>query len=267
MDLVEGNKIVPELQKIFEDWFEKFQNDGKLTSIELIEFIKKSTQIFENITNKDIRIKRILQDYDGGQKGYLVKDEFLAFYVDSALEQGKREIVWDNLRKMGIRNDLKKLNDEINVKPLEEDKSKFPRYCLSKDSEFFNSLEELFDISASVANEGSNFIYMLMTNSKIYQQILNIDTNIDKDGKVNWSSILDSKRISMFLYSLHIIESLIEDVSYGSAKVDSNDLDLALFEGDPNNYSIEDIRKIKVNWIKNFFMKGGLDYLLEVNMS
>jgi hypothetical protein len=36
-------------------------------------------------------------------------NEFVEFYSESCLKQDKKRVVWDNLRTMEIRNDLKKV--------------------------------------------------------------------------------------------------------------------------------------------------------------
>jgi len=229
----------------------------------LINVIKKTTQVYDDINESDTRIQYILKNYDKEGKKYLSREQFLQFFIDATLKPDKREAVWDNLHKMGIRNDLKNLDDEFNFQTKDIDKTNFPRYRLSKDSEFFDSLGKILDISASVANEGYNFINMLMTNSKIYQQIVK-PTVDDKTKLVDWTNILDNKNINKLLYSLQIVESLIEDIELGKENIDSNDYDIALFDDD--NINIKSIIKIKLKWLHDFFLLGGFNYLIKVTI-
>lgn len=216
-----------------------------------------------------------MSTYDPQDNGFLDEDGFVGFFKDSLLINKKVEAIWDNLTKMGIRNDLKRVEDGLKYAKKEVDKSSFPRYCLSKDPEFFEALEKMMDITPTLANEGYNFINLLMTNSKIYQQIIKLkiddeSKNFEKvidplsnnpDEKI-WPKIFDNKNNNKLLYTLQIVESIIEDIELYRDNIDSNDHDLALFEEE--NLSLENIKNLKNQWLNDFFTTGGFDYLNKV---
>ena len=61
--------------------------------------------------------------------------------------------------------------------------------------------------------------------------ILKLESFDKETLEINWTSIFNNKNNNKLLYSLHIIESIIEDNNIMSEKVELNDYDLELFEG------------------------------------
>lgn len=101
-----GNPI-PEVVKIFEDWFEIYSENGHMTRRTGAMFVKDVINLGYAIQIDDQRVDYFFQTCDKANKGYIIKEDFINFYSDSCVH--KPSVVWDNLEHMGIRNDLKKV--------------------------------------------------------------------------------------------------------------------------------------------------------------
>ena len=62
----------------------------------------------EKVTIDDKRIKGFFDSYEKEKKGYVTEDKFFDFYINAIVTK-KEDIVWENLKTMGIREDLRKI--------------------------------------------------------------------------------------------------------------------------------------------------------------
>ena len=52
---------------------------------------------------------------------------------------------------------------------------------------------------------------MLATNQVLYKRVLQLKTAADESGKINWSVFFDNNSVYKLLYTLQIIEAVMEE--------------------------------------------------------
>lgn len=104
-----NGQVVPECVKIFNDWYDTYSTEGKMTREDCARFVKAVTNSREDIGVEDQRIRGLFETYDKNKDGLLEREEFVGFYLECSLKPEKKRVVWDNLKTMGIRNDLKRV--------------------------------------------------------------------------------------------------------------------------------------------------------------
>jgi len=207
VELVLNNEVVPDCIKIFNDWYDFYSTEGKMTREDCARFVKAVTGSRDDISIDDPRIKGLFDTYDTNRDGLLEKEDFVGFYRECALRPDKKRVVWENMKTMGIRNDLKRLDEPYEL--YNSEKTLLPRYNLAHNEELFQTIFSLQDLDENIAKEASNFLYLITTNPNIYRQIL---FGIVETETVEWENQLDSKNIYKLIYALQIIESFLEDI-------------------------------------------------------
>lgn len=140
-NLTKGKKFTEKAQKVFEEIFTQFSEDGKMSRAKCLEFTR-ACLADENIKVDNYQIDGIFKDYDKEEKGYLTVDNFLHFYLKSANK--KEGTVWRNLTELGYGPDLNTLNSPAKV--IEDnliESSKLPRYLLANSTEYLSFLFSL----------------------------------------------------------------------------------------------------------------------------
>jgi hypothetical protein len=236
-ELTNSGNILPEVVSIFNEWFDKFSVNNKMTKELCAKFVSQVTNTKDEIKEDDHRINSLFMLHDKNRDDLLEREEFVAFYTDCATTPSKKKVTWENLRNMGIRNDLKKFEDPYQT--YNEDKTILPRYELAYNEDFFNTIFYLQDLSEDIAIEAFNFLEIISTNPNIYKQLL-------EDSE--WKLLLDERNIYKLIYSLKIIESFIEDI------------EIEAIEGQRSNS--DEMKK----WMKNFVEKEGYMHLVNVNI-
>jgi hypothetical protein len=234
-NLTENGEPTKETLKMFNEWFDMFSENGKMTLVTCGKFVKAATNSRENIEPSDTRVADLFKEKDSNGDNLLEREEFIDFYVESV--KNKEQIVLENVHAMGYRNDLKKMNEpyyEENTEP-----EKLPRYQLATNDEFFeaifNSFLENNSIDSILVDKINlsifSFINQLVTNPKIYNKIMNYQ------GTENLSEILNDSNPYKMIYSLEIVEYIIDNLSRAN---------------DSDKYE---------NWVKLFIENGGYEYL------
>ena len=170
------------------------------------KFIKGCTGEEPSVT--DERIATLFKTYDSNNDGKIERSEFLQFYEISS--RNKPDTVRENLRAHNIRNDLKKLSE------IQEESSytnvQMPRYKISKKQEYFDLLLSLLDRHDSSSEESWELIQMLATNELLYKRVLELQTAKDPaTNKIDWNKFFDSNSLYKLLYTLQIIEAVMEE--------------------------------------------------------
>ena len=203
----QAGKLTEKAKNIFNEWFDMYSNENGLMTPETCAlFIKGCTGDHPALT--DDRITGMFKTYDDNKDGFIERHEFLNFYEIAA--RGKPDTVRDNMRHHNIRPDLKKLSEVKDVESFEA--QEMPRYKISKTQEYFNSLMSLLDKDGQVSEASWNLIQMLSTNPEIYTQVLELKgTKEEASGKVDWAKFFDSHSIYRLLYTLQIVEAVMEE--------------------------------------------------------
>jgi len=250
--LSKSGQVVPQVIKVFNEWYDNYSTEGKMTREDCARFVKAVTNARDDIAPDDHRVNFLFNQYDIENSGFCPRDGFVSFYVDCSRKPEKKLTVWENLKNMGYRNDLKRLDEPYEFHNI--DKIVLPRYKLSHNENFFNTIFYLQDLNESIAKEAFGFLCKITTNPTIYRNIL--------DGRDNWEMLLDAKNIYKLIYSLQIIESFLEDIEIDFEGVDSFLNEEAILGLDQNNY--EEIKQRKIEWMKNFIKYDGFKHLVDV---
>ena len=114
VDIVINGEVVPELINIYHDWYYRFAiSNNKMNPNDCGRFIKVVTGGRDEILGDDHRVKELFDVYDKNNDGFLEVEEFVSFYINCTLKTEKNRIIWENLKQMGIRNDLKRVNFHV----------------------------------------------------------------------------------------------------------------------------------------------------------
>lgn len=254
-NIEENGQVSKAALEVFNNWYDIFSTDGKMDKPDCVRFIKGVTQTREEITLEDPRISQLFASYDKNNNGFISRDEFLQFYHDCVTNPSKKKAVWENLRSMGVRNDLKKFSDPYGL--YNSDKTALPRYQLAHNEELFNTIFYLQDLNEIIAKEAFNFLCLISTNPSIYKQIL------FADDKTDWDSLLSETNIYKFIYILQIIESFLEDIEINAANIDSFSNEESILDK-TNTLTNEQLTEKKIEWMKIFVQHGGYSKLLVV---
>ena len=206
--LLINNEFNPKLERILKEWFAEFtKGEKKMDMSACSDYISKVTGVREITSLSDSRVTQFFKQYDQDNTGYITEDKFLEFYMD-ALRSNREETVWDNLKAMGIREDLHSRNEPYPI-PFAETTT-LPRYRLGNDKNFVQNLFNLFN-KCNKKNEIFEFLFFLSTNEEMYDEILN---NLNTTEADNFKKIFEEKKnLLQSLYSLIIIESILQDIN------------------------------------------------------
>ena len=159
--------------------------------------------IRKKVTNE--YYQKIFSKYDLDKDEYVTTEDLIRFYYDSVEVDKKLSVVWDNLKALGYRNDLKLLSEPIDNYNNDGDYSIMPRYVISNVQQFF---EPLFNLQSSsdlkLANQANELINMICTNTNILNMVLEMGDKWEKAMNE------ESNKFKIF-YLLQIVESLLEN--------------------------------------------------------
>jgi len=241
------DSFTPEAKAIFVGWFNIFSENGKMNADQCAAFIHSCTN--DNCKGDDKRVKDVFATYDNDHDGFLTLDNFLEFYFLACKQ--RPSVVWSNLSAHHYRNDLKKVTE---VEEEKIDVSTLSRYIISQNKDYFYAIFSLLDCGGTVANEAWKLLNRLPTSSEIFENILVLKGVKDASDR-DWSSLLDSSSTYKLLYSLHVLEYLMEDNE--TEKNESKEEGLHWYN-DPK------LLEQKKNWRADFIAYGGFDHLFRI---
>lgn len=196
--------LTKEAISIFGEWFDSFSVEGLMTPEDCVEFIRSCTD--DKCKTSDNRVRNLFTNHDYDNDGKVDKAGFVEFYRLACLK--KEDVVRSNILAHNYRNDLKKISD---MTEENTDKTLLPRFILSHDPKYFDSLFSLLDRPDDSSKEAWELIQKLVTNPTIQTNVLNLNVERNENGEYNWDSLIDTKSIFKLLYMFQIIESLIEE--------------------------------------------------------
>ena len=255
--LFENGEINPAFKEILKEWFNKFtKGTGKMD----IEATKIYISNVTNLGEDENKAKNFLSDYDKGDEKYLTEEEFINFYKTS-LAQGKEDIVWKNLYKMGIREDLKKKEEQYFEYM---DRDKLPRYKLGNDLNFIQNLIKQFYKNPTKNKSLLEFLLYLSTNEYIYNEVLNMYNEENKDSLIN-KALNDENKYIEQNYIFIIIESILQDLEINIYKnntvFEKNEYKLIQNKYEP--FDDEDKDEKKLNFLKSLIKKENFEKIIK----
>ncbi len=203
----------PKLVALFNEWFDDSSDDsGRMSKETCAHFIKSCTGDLPKID--DERVTNLFKHYDSNKDGFIEREEFHQFYEHSA--RTKESTVRENLKAHNVRPDLKKMSEVEEEVTLTNEC--MPRFTISRNQEYFDLLIKLLERNDDSSIETWTFIQMLVTNPKIYRNVLEL--NHEKDKKIDWNHFFDSNSVNKLLYTMQIIEAIMEEgESQGQSKI------------------------------------------------
>ena len=225
-----AGRLTEKTSVIFNEWFDLYSDEnGQMSKETCALFIKGCTGEQPSVT--DDRILNLFKAYDSNSDGFIERHEFITFYEAAA--RSKPETVRENLRHHNIRADLKKLS-ELQEQELFLTKD-MPRLKISKKQEYFDLLMSLLDKGGVISAASWNLIQMLATSPEIYTRVLQVKSARDPEtGNINWTQFFDSNSVYKLLYTLQIVEAVMEEgEGEGLERVDVID-DTAIKKNVPN---------------------------------
>lgn len=106
--LLDGNNLSKDATRIFSKIFSVFSTNGLMSKQECQKYHQKCVGEMA-MSYGENKVGEIYETYDTDKDGFLTLDDFLKFYEKSI--RARETTVWSNLEAMGVRNDLKILDD------------------------------------------------------------------------------------------------------------------------------------------------------------
>ena len=150
--------------------------------------------------------------WDSDGDGKLVRQDFLDFYIKSCFSNP--ELVRRNLTKYNYRADMKqapKAGDDDNILQARKTHNEMPRYKISNNLQYFSVILHLLDYNTQVSQIARTLINSLVSTPPLYWGVIWLDERPEGRGKFNWDMIFDTSDIKMTMYSLDLINSIVED--------------------------------------------------------
>ena len=257
--LIENGEMNPKLKEILKEWFDKFtKGTGKMDFEASKIYILSVTNVKEDQIKAKAKV--FLEKYDKGDEKYLTEEEFIDFYKNS-LNKGNSETVWRNLNKMGIWDNLKK-KEESHIEYMDNDS--LPRYKLGNDLNFIQNLIKQFYKNPTKNNSLLEFLLYLSTNEHIYNEVLNMYNEENKDSLIN-KALNDENKYIEQNYIFIIIESILQDLELNMYKnnniFEKNEYKLIQNKYEP--FDDEDKDEKKLNFLKNLIKKENFEKIIK----
>jgi len=105
VEILVNGEVVPECIAVFNRWFDIYSSDNKMHREHAARFLRDVTGSREMPSVDDPRLGTLFSVYDRTNQGFLERENFVKFYIESTKD--RKKTVWENMKSMGIRNDLK----------------------------------------------------------------------------------------------------------------------------------------------------------------
>lgn len=233
--------------------------------------------------------------YDKDKDGKLTLEDFLTFYAHAS--RGERPgVVRDNLEAFNVRPDLRKwaeVGDEASP-----DVDELPRHFMARDQAHFDQLMLLLDQeNGEVTKAVWELVQMLATNPSYYRKVLQLDiAKRGAAGEVDWAKFFDSSSPYRLLYTLQIVQAVLEDGEAessraaalnpevfpssrlrgralvqasatdeeGGAQKDGPGGEAGAAEGRPSiAATAQEEMQLRAQWAEEFLSEGGFQYILK----
>ena len=265
-----NGKMNPRLENLLKGKYDEFTDGtGKMDRKGISKFIQCVLDLKSQLNENDKKVSDFLEKDKEG-KGYVSQEEFVDFYKESL---NKEKVVWENLEKMGIREDLRNKNEPYEIKYAENEK--LPRYKLGNDLSFINNLIQKYYKDPNSNSSLIDFLLNLTTNENIYNDVLDNlynsgEENNNKDSFLN-KALNNNNNYAELNYIFIIIESIFQDleISLYNKYIDPNDF--ILF--DSSQYKIvsekyepfdnENMTEKKLIFMKNLLKVENLQKLIK----
>lgn len=238
--LAVNDVLNPKADAAFRAIFRRFAKGGFMAPEEIVSFASIVLDQ-KNMTPDDPKIKDLVTNWDQDKDGRLSEDEFFEFLKVSSIN--KPSIVWSNLVNLGYGPDLQ-------LKTTEESYSEqdLARYYLIQDEDLLSRMFTLMQENEDLGTQVWDLFTILPPIPEIVRKILFFE-GLEQGGAAAWGQILDTDSAFKTLYSLYILDYLIEENADDTNKALSSFID-------------GDFHAFKVGWRNQFVKLGGFIHLV-----
>ena len=268
--LLKDNELNPKFVKVLKIIYEEFTDgEGKMYPKGIAKFIRRVSPLNDDINEDDVKVKVFLENNDKDKKGYVNEEEFLLFYKESLLKE-KTETVWKHLKNMKIREDLKKVDEPIDIEYVPSEK--LLRYQLGNDLDFIKALIKQYYKNPEENDDILELLTFLTTNQNIYNEVLNLFNN-NEENLVNKNINGENNNNYVELnYIFIIIESILEDLeiylllehdaSSNEIKIGNKEYELLQEKYEP--FDNEENKEKKINFLKSLIKSENFNKIIKI---
>ena len=148
--------------------------------------------------------------------------------------------------------------------------SEMPRYVLSANQTYFDTLFSLLDRNDESTPEVWDLVRMLNTNKQTFMQVLSLQASADKG--IDWSKVFEDDSLYKQIYKQEIIMAVMEEDQEGMDQrvviTDCVDETLDFLpeveeEKKADEQEAQDLKSLKVKWSEHFVTDGGITFAVE----
>ncbi len=194
--LNEKGDSIPRFKEVLRNIFEEYSTEGKMSKIECAKFLNNAYDSNQPFKDNDYIVQNIFEKYQIDQDDdYLDINGFYKCFRHSNEFMGRNNLIWNMIKKLGYRNDLKRYNDPIDCHIIQ--KEYLPRYFISSNQSYFSELFFLQNYSMILAYQTYKFIQYINTNHEIYNKIIFIERQFSEDScyETIWEDLFSSDNI------------------------------------------------------------------------
>lgn len=215
------------VEEVFEQYSvcnEKTGGVRMMTKELCVAFTEKVTDNRSSVDDR--RVTELMDQYciDKNAEEKLVAVDGLKRFCINACLAGKEDSLRGNFRRLGYAQDLRRLprdGEPENIEQLRASKEDMPRYKITLNEHYFDSLLELLEFDPEVATRARDAIAALATQPVLYSIVSKLEFapapggntgEADEPGtpsRFDWSSIFDSDNVYKMQYTLEIVAAIL----------------------------------------------------------
>lgn len=191
--LNENGEMIPKLISALTEIFKEYSENGKMSKYDCARFINVTQENVYPVTISDYAITSVFDKYDDDKDDQIDLEGFLDYFKQKIDYGMKNGFVWSILKRLGYRNDLRKINDPEDAETINGEL--LLRHSISNNSSFLEFLFSLAKENDLIQKETHNFLFSLSTNLEIFKKFLNIGELFSSDDNKEevWESLVSSE--------------------------------------------------------------------------
>lgn len=175
-----------------EEIFEHYSTRGQMSINQCVSFINTAFNSNEPYTIDDYMIVSIFEKYDSDNTNFLSVNAFKLYFRNSIDYGSRNNIVWNILKRLGYRNDLRKFSQPI--EGFSREKQFLPRNIISSNKTHFEEIFSLQDENETIAKEANTFLSLISTNHMFYKNLISLESKLESNSQNHnsWEDVINS---------------------------------------------------------------------------
>ncbi len=193
--LKENGDFIPRFKEVITNIFQEYSTDGKMSRIECAKFLNTAYDSNQPFEVNDYIVQNIFEKYQTDQDdNYLDLNGFFKYFMNSIELMGRNNLIWNMLKKLGYRNDLKRSNGPLDCHIIE--KEYLPRFIISSNQSYFSELFSLQNENMTIAHEAYKFLQYISTNHEILNRVIYVERQFSKVScnEIVWEDLFSSNK-------------------------------------------------------------------------